>query len=103
MWKTESWKELLIIENPFLNMERNISGGLITSYQQIPPDAFSWHGRVLIPEERLFSMVLPFLSEQLYRAKSAIPAIYSSSIYELFATIPVPCLRKTYTERLPVI
>ncbi len=64
-----SWDEILKIENDFLSIEAQISDHIITDYRQIPPSAFAFHGWDMIPSERLFKIILPFLNQTLHRAQ----------------------------------
>jgi phenylacetate-coenzyme A ligase PaaK-like adenylate-forming protein len=71
-----AWGELLWIEPGFRDLERAIAAGTVSDYRQVPPRAFAWHGWDLIPEERLFRIALPFLRQQLARARAVMPEIY---------------------------
>jgi hypothetical protein len=75
-----SWPALLHIETAFLILESKICEGKIQDYRQLHPEAFAWHGWDLIPEARLFDMLLPFLRQQVARAKSAMPGLYGDRL-----------------------
>jgi phenylacetate-CoA ligase len=70
------WTGLLTVERAFLILEEKILKGAITDYRQIHPEAFAWHGWDQVSEERLFNMILPFLRQQVSRAKTSMPEIY---------------------------
>jgi hypothetical protein len=74
------WPDLLHIEKAFLLLENKILDGTILDYRQIHPEAFAWHGWDLIPQARLFSMILPFLRQQVQRASRAMPDLYAGSL-----------------------
>ena len=80
MRKAEDWAKLLQIEPDFVTLEQQILAGGVQDYRQIPAEAFSWHAWDLIPEARLFPLLLPFLRQQLGRARSAMPALYGGSL-----------------------
>jgi hypothetical protein len=80
MLNPESWPELTRIEPAFLALEHKILAGTITDYRQIHPEAFAWHGWDQLPEARLFAMLLPFLRQQVHRARSAMPTLYGSQL-----------------------
>lgn len=79
MRKQQDWDILLQIEPAFQELEENILSGAIQDYREIPPQSFSWHARDLIPEERLFTLLLPFLRQQVSRAKLAMGGLYAES------------------------
>jgi phenylacetate-CoA ligase len=83
MRKTSDWKKLLKIEPDFLDLERAILEGGARDYGQIPASAFSLHAWDLIPEARLFDILLPFLKQQLERARLAMPEIYASRLKDI--------------------
>lgn len=74
------WAELLTFEPAFTLLESKIRAGAIDDYRQIHPQAFGWHGWDLTPEARLFTMLLPFLRQQLARAKHALPVLYGEHL-----------------------
>jgi len=74
-----SWNDLLQIEAEILELEERVAGGL-ADYRAIHPQLFSRHGWDLLPEERLFRMLLPFLRAQVKRAKTAMPELYASRL-----------------------
>lgn len=76
----ENWGELLRVEPEFLVLESAILSGKITDYREIPPGAFSWHAWDMIPHDRLFKIILPFLRQQLLRASEVMPAIYKERL-----------------------
>jgi phenylacetate-CoA ligase len=80
MRSPKNWSELLKVERAFLALEEKILDGTIKDYRQIHPEAFSWRGWDLIPQERIFQMILPFLKSQLVRASRTMPAIYRDSL-----------------------
>lgn len=80
MRTTIAWDEALTVERAFLALEQKVASGAICDYRQIHPEAFAWHGWDLVPHERLFCMLLPFLRSQLGRAKSSMPKIYGDSL-----------------------
>ena len=74
------WPDILSVENNFLLLEKKILDGKIRDYYQLHPEVFAWHGWDLIPQERLFSMILPFLQQQVQRARLAMPGLYADSL-----------------------
>lgn len=80
----DTWTDLLRVEPDFLELEKRVAGGL-TDYRLIHPAIFSRHGWDLLPEERLFRMILPFLRLQVSRAKTAMPELYASRLAEIEA------------------
>jgi phenylacetate-CoA ligase len=76
----EAWEEIVQIETEFQNLEKQILDGKITDYRQINPALFSLHGWDLIPETRLFQMILPLLQQQFSRAVKNMPAIYGDQL-----------------------
>ena len=80
-----NWPELLHIEKAFLLLENKILDGVIQDYRQIHPEAFAWHGWDLIPQARLFSMILPFLRQQVQRASLAMPGLYADRLERIHA------------------
>jgi phenylacetate-CoA ligase len=78
MIKPGDWSHNLRLERAFLALEERVRSGAIHDYRQVHPEAFAWHGWDLVPEERLFDLVLPFLRGQLARAVSSMPGIYAS-------------------------
>lgn len=79
----DAWDQLLRIELGFLELERVVKAGEVADFRQVPAEAFAWHAWDLIPEERIFRLILPFLRQQLARAKSAMPAIYSQHLLQI--------------------
>lgn len=80
MRRPEIWEEILHIEPAFLALENEVARGAITDYRQIPPEAFAWHAWDLIGAARFFQIVLPFLRQQLARARQAMSAIYAERL-----------------------
>ncbi len=74
------WSDILSVENNFLLLEKKILDGKIWDYDQLRPEVFAWHGWDLIPQERLFSMILPFLQQQVQRARLAMPGLYADRL-----------------------
>jgi phenylacetate-CoA ligase len=83
MRQPEQWQQLLKIERPFLVLEDKIRAGIIQRYEQIHPEAFTWHGWDLIDQERLFFLLAPFLRQQLERARRFMPGIYGQSLRDI--------------------
>lgn len=81
----DRWSELLSIEAEFLELETRIHAAAIQDYRQIPPAAFAWHGWDLVSQERIFNMLLPFLRQQVARAKHAMPGIYREHLAQIDA------------------
>ena len=100
MRKPDSWPELLQIEPAFLVLEQKILAGAIRDYRQIDPQAFAWHGWDLIPEARLFSMLLPFLRQQVRRARVAMPGLYAG---QLAGIEPLSIQSQADWQRLPLL
>jgi phenylacetate-CoA ligase len=80
MRSAEHWAELTRIEPAFLVLERKIQEGSIQDYRQIGTEAFAWHGWDQLPFERLFPLLLPFLRQQLGRARRAMPGLYGTRL-----------------------
>ena len=94
------WEDLLHIEPGFLDLERRIRTGEIADYAQIPPSSFSWHAWDLIPPERLFDLILPFLRSQLARACRSLPEIYASTFA---GSNPVALHNQADWQRVPIL
>src|SRR5512139_3706496 len=75
-----NWSDLLHIERAFLVLEKKILDGIIQDYRQIHPEAFTWHGWDQISQSRLFSMILPFLRQQVRRACREMPGLYAGRL-----------------------
>jgi phenylacetate-CoA ligase len=71
------------VESAFLVLEERILSGALHDFRQIHPEAFSWRGWDLLPEERLFQMMLPFLRSQLERAARSMPSIYGKRLNDI--------------------
>jgi phenylacetate-CoA ligase len=80
MRSAADWDKLLQVERLFLALEDKIQQGGINRYQQIHPEAFAWHGWDLISQERLFAMILPFLRQQVSRARQYMPELYGNPL-----------------------
>lgn len=86
MKTARDWKQIIQIERSFTILEDKILKGSIQDYRQIHPEAFAWHGWDLISEERLLAIILPFLRQQIKRAKSGMPLIYGDRLADIEAT-----------------
>lgn len=75
-----AWSDLLRTEKAFLILENKILDGTIQDYRQIHPEAFAWHGWDQLSQERLFVMILPFLRQQVQRARLAMPDLYGDQL-----------------------
>lgn len=71
-----AWSIQLRIEEDFTNLEQAILAGKNVNYRAIPTEAFAYHAWDLIPHDRLFQIILPFLRQQISRARAAMPDIY---------------------------
>jgi phenylacetate-CoA ligase len=100
MRKAEQWKNLLKVESAFLTLEDKIRAGVLAQYQQIHPEAFAWHGWDLISEERLFQMMVPFLRQQIRRARRTMPGIYGHRLDDID---PDEICTMEDWQRLPVL
>jgi phenylacetate-CoA ligase len=76
MQSPAAWPEILRIEPDFDNLERSIRAGKIQDYRTISPEMFAYHAWDLIPQARLFQIILPFLRQQISRARATMPDIY---------------------------
>lgn len=100
MRTASDWHELLQIEPQFLALEKQIARREITDYRQIPTGAFALHGWDLLSEERQFAMTLPFLRQQVARAKASMRDIYGAS---LAAIDPAALIDEDAWHRVPVL
>ncbi len=85
MLKPKAWSDLLHLEPDFLELEEQARAGALISYRQLPPEVFACHAWDLIPEQRLFDLILPFLRQQVARAQTGMPAIYAQRLKEIHA------------------
>ncbi len=79
MRSPDAWQDLTRIESEFFDLEKQVQTGKIADFRQLPPEAFAWHAWDLLPQERVFRFALPFLNQQLARARQTMPEIYASS------------------------
>lgn len=79
----DTWSNLLRMDNAFRALEQRILDGTIRDFRQIHPEAFAWHGWDLLPEARLFDMMLPFLRQQVERARTSMPALYADQLADV--------------------
>jgi phenylacetate-CoA ligase len=80
MRTANSWNQLLQIEPEFLSLEKQIRAAEIFDYRQITPEFYAWHAWDLINQNRLFDLILPFLRQQIIRARQYMPEIYASQL-----------------------
>lgn len=85
MRKPQDWSAILQLEPSFRVLQEQILGGKCFDYRQIQPEVFAWHAWDLTPQDQVFTMILPFLRQQLARAQQAMPDIYSASLAKLDA------------------
>lgn len=83
MRELSSWKKLLQTEPDFLELEQAILEGVVRDYRQIPAGSFALHAWDLIPEARLFELLLPFLRQQVQRARLCMPEIYDQRLHDI--------------------
>lgn len=80
MKQIEDWEKNLQVEPEFLALEQGILSGEIHDYRQVPAEAFAWHAWDLVDEARLFALTLPFLRQQVGRARASMPGIYAQRL-----------------------
>lgn len=76
----DSWSDLTRIEPSYYGLEKQVLEGDIGDFRQLSPEIFAWHAWDLLPQERLFQFVLPFLKQQLERAHQEMPEIYAAQL-----------------------
>jgi phenylacetate-CoA ligase len=76
MRSPDTWSDLTQIEPDYFALEKLVQNGEIADFRRIPPETFGWHAWDLLPQERLFQFVLPFLRQQVRRAAREMPEIY---------------------------
>lgn len=83
MRTANAWQDLLQLEPEFLELEKAVREGALADYRAIPPEAFAWHAWDLLPQERLFALIWPFILQQLERASRCMPRIYGVQLGEV--------------------